>query len=116
MKGLTSTTLHIGVVRATGWGKTMTGRADRLTPEEYKGTLEEYKVVRDKWVHEDNLTNHRLSWLLDSQALLFAAYGVFIAAPPQSAYSSKAQILVILIPILGAVVTLLAGISIVAAT
>lgn len=39
---------------------------------------EEYLAAREKWVHEDLLINHRLTWLLASQTLLFAAYGVVL--------------------------------------
>ena len=39
---------------------------------------EEYKMFWDIWVHEDDLINHRLTWLLVSQALLFAAYGAIL--------------------------------------
>jgi hypothetical protein len=37
-----------------------------------------YKNLREKWTHEDHLIHHRLSWLLLSQTLLFAAYGAVL--------------------------------------
>lgn len=39
--------------------------------EEQKGS-----EVFERWVHEDNLINHRLTWLLTSQAFIFSAYGL----------------------------------------
>jgi len=33
---------------------------------------------REKWIHEDNLLNHRLTWLGLTQTLLFAALGLVI--------------------------------------
>jgi|GEM_PF-2881939 len=36
------------------------------------------KEGRAKWVHEDVLLNHRLTWLGLTQAILFAAYGIAI--------------------------------------
>ncbi|MGC4094899.1 MAG: hypothetical protein QM756_44675 [Polyangiaceae bacterium] len=34
------------------------------------------KELREKWVHEDHLINHRLTWLLTSQTILLGAYGL----------------------------------------
>jgi hypothetical protein len=34
--------------------------------------------VWEKWKHEDEVINHRLTWLGFSQGLLFAAYGLII--------------------------------------
>lgn len=36
--------------------------------------------LRKIWQHEDGLINHRLTWLLTSQALLFGGYGVAISS------------------------------------
>lgn len=35
-----------------------------------------YENLRDKWVHEDDLVNHRVTWLLTSQAFLLGAFGI----------------------------------------
>lgn len=35
-----------------------------------------YKILRDYVVHEDNLINNRLGWLLTSQGLLFSAFAL----------------------------------------
>lgn len=42
--------------------------------------LNSYEVHpwREKWTHEDHLVNYRLTWLLVSQTLLFAAYGTLL--------------------------------------
>jgi hypothetical protein len=37
--------------------------------------MERYKIELSRWFNEDALVNQRLTWLLASQALLFAAYG-----------------------------------------
>ena len=38
---------------------------------------------RERWTHEDHLINHRLTWLLASQTLLFAAYGLLLQQSSQ---------------------------------
>ena len=38
---------------------------------------EQKNIVRDMIQHEDNLLNHRLSWMLALQGLLVTALGVF---------------------------------------
>ena len=48
---------------------------EKLAIEQRKLALELEKNARARWWHEDGLVNHRLSWLLVSQALLFAAFG-----------------------------------------
>jgi hypothetical protein len=35
-----------------------------------------YSDLRSKWVHEDHLVNHRVTWLLTSQAFFITAFGV----------------------------------------
>ncbi len=45
---------------------------------EYPDKEKLYDDLREKWKHEDNLINQRVTWLLNSQAFLLAAYGVFI--------------------------------------
>ena len=37
-----------------------------------------YQEDREKWIHEDNLVNNRLTWLILSQTILFAGYGILI--------------------------------------
>jgi hypothetical protein len=39
-----------------------------------KEKYELYKIIRDQIVHEDNLVNQRLNWILFSQSFLFAAF------------------------------------------
>ncbi|HMV16310.1 MAG TPA: hypothetical protein PLL39_09925 [Rhodocyclaceae bacterium] len=85
---------------------------------------------REKWIHEDNLLNHRLSWLGVTQGLLFAALGLIISqtgtTPMTNANLSaghasdlKAQLLAKLIngvPLLGLVSSLLILVGTLAAT
>jgi hypothetical protein len=54
---------------------------DRSRFEESKDRgFADWKRVRSAIEHENTLTNHRLTWLLTSQAFLFAALGVIFAA------------------------------------
>lgn len=72
--------------------------------------LDEYKAIREKWIHEDNVINHRLSWLIVSQAMLLAAYGWSLTNE-----EVKTQKLLLLLPIFGMVFTLAIGASVFAA-
>ena len=45
--------------------------------EERKYRLELEKLAHTRWWHEDTLVHNRMTWLLQSQVLLFAAYGIF---------------------------------------
>jgi len=60
-----------------------------------------YQDLREKWVHEDDLLDHRVTWLLLSQTLLFAAYGVCLAAPTDPKFPQKIERLVAVTPVLG---------------
>jgi uncharacterized membrane protein len=68
-----------------------------------------YQDLREKWVHEDDLLNHRVTWLLLSQTLLFAAYGVCLAAPTDPKFPQEIERLVAVIPLLG--ITLAVAVS-----
>jgi hypothetical protein len=35
---------------------------------------DQYRALREQWTHEDTLVNHRVSWLILSEGLLFNAY------------------------------------------
>lgn len=39
-----------------------------------------YNALREQWVHEDEVINHRMMWLILSQGLLFTAYGTLSGA------------------------------------
>jgi hypothetical protein len=47
-------------------------------------TVNEYARMRHQVEHEDNLINHRVSWLVTSQALFFAAYAIGFTASPDN--------------------------------
>lgn len=75
-------------------------------------TAFEQSTPRAKMVHEDQLVNFRLTWLLISQTLLFGAYGLLLQeacklpappAPPVGMQNKVTQLLGVL-PILGIVV------------
>ena len=48
--------------------------------------------IRRLWEHEDNLINHRMTWLGVVQALLFAAYGTLLNLKPNETCVSLEQI------------------------
>src|SRR5208283_3026898 len=72
--------------------------------------LDEYKAIREKWIHEDNVINHRITWLIVSQSMLLAVYGWSLTDQ-----QSKTQKLVLLVPIFGMIFTIAIGISVLAA-
>jgi len=39
---------------------------------------EDFAIIRDMLQHEDNLINHRITWMCQIQGLLFAAFGILI--------------------------------------
>lgn len=41
-------------------------------------TRDQTEDLREKWTHEDDLINHRITWLFVSQTLLFAGYGLLL--------------------------------------
>lgn len=39
---------------------------------------DEEKQIYERWTHEDNLINHRLTWLLTSQTIFLSGYGLIV--------------------------------------
>jgi heme/copper-type cytochrome/quinol oxidase subunit 3 len=80
-----------------------------------------YQNVREKWTHEDDLLNHRLTWLLVSQTLLFAAYGavlkirIDLQSLPVPRTEAKVEVLVRWLPRFGLITSLLIFFSVFAA-
>ena len=68
--------------------------------------------LRNRWIHEDYLISQRVSWLLLSQSILFAAFSVVLTAPDNTRHIKLIDILVVGLPILGfsTVICLLIGI------
>jgi hypothetical protein len=81
----------------------------------YPTKHEKYLAAREKWVHEDNLINYRLSWLLLSQTILFATYAVLLAAPNTVPQFERINKLLVILPWIGVVNLIIAYISILAA-
>lgn len=50
--------------------------------EHRKLALEQEKAAHARWWQEDTLVNQRLTWLLQSQGLLFAGYGLLVTRGP----------------------------------
>jgi hypothetical protein len=76
---------------------------------------ESYDSVREKWTREDDLINHRLSWLIYAEGLLLTAYGVLLGVTDQSKFFLKAEKLISLFPVLGIVISLVIGLAVCAA-
>lgn len=43
---------------------------------DFPGAQEIYKDLREKWIHEDELINQRVTWLLNTQAFFLTSYGI----------------------------------------
>ena len=65
------------------------------------------KEGREKWVHEDLLINHRLTWLGVTQGLLFAALGVAVHEAGSSNTQPLPKLLIGGIPLIGLISSLL---------
>ncbi len=74
-----------------------------------------YDDIRSKWVHEDNLVNQRITWLLVSQGLLFAGYGGALGILGDDCISSNkiANLFIQNVPYLGAGLSILSMIGVV---
>jgi len=71
---------------------------------------DQYRALREQWTHEDTLVNHRVSWLILSEGLLFTAYR---AQGAESA--SSGNWLALAFPLFGMLVAALIGVAIHAA-
>jgi len=59
----------------------------KLVLECEKLHLEKEKLAHSRWWQEDALVNNRVTWLLQSQVILFAAYGLLAKSGPEKAIS-----------------------------
>ena len=76
----------------------------KLSLEREKFEFERQKFARMRWWHEDGLVNNRLTWLLVSQALLFAAYATNAKDSSGTSQASTVEALANLIPLVGTMV------------
>jgi hypothetical protein len=67
----------------------------------------DYEDLREKWTHEDDLINHRITWLLLSQTLLFTAYGIFLQTASQPDHLASVDKLIPVIPLIGFAVSII---------
>ena len=81
-------------------------------PETSKPELEQQKVDLSRWFNEDTLVNQRLTWLLVSQALLFAAYGT-VATKAMDACKEKAAYLFSILSVISVAGPILAAVVLV---
>ena len=77
---------------------------EKLTLERDKFEFERHRFARMRWWHEDGLVNNRLTWLLVSQALLFAAYATTAKDAAAVNPAPTAAALENLIPLVGTMV------------
>ena len=69
-----------------------------------------YRIVRSEIEHEDQLINHRLSWLVSSQSFLLTAYAICLNAPMEfhrQSYERLNRVLFNLLPYAGLLTTVL---------
>ena len=85
---------------------------------------QQHELLLRKWIHEDELINHRLTWLMVSQTLLFTAYAAlyYADATAEAQCPGKATILkskiefsIFLLPWIGAFVSILIWTAVIAA-
>jgi hypothetical protein len=79
-------------------------------PEKDELSVDHYRILRSEIEHEDQLINHRLSWLVSSQAFLLTAYAISLNAPvtfSRPAYARMNTILFDIVPYAGLIMTIL---------
>jgi hypothetical protein len=59
--------------------------------EIFPGSKFIYDDLRSKWVHEDNLINQRVTWLLTMQAFLLTSYGVLAKLRMDASWKSESS-------------------------
>ncbi|HUO92721.1 MAG TPA: hypothetical protein VMU22_07360 [Rhizomicrobium sp.] len=52
--------------------------------DEGPGQVELYRLYRERIVHEDDVINHRMMWMLASSTIMFALWGILFAATSQA--------------------------------
>jgi hypothetical protein len=72
---------------------------------------DQYRALREQWTHEDTVVNHRVSWLILSEGLLFTAY----RAQPGAQAEAAGNWLSLAFPFFGIGVAALIGVGIFAA-
>ena len=77
---------------------------------------EEYLAGRQKWEHEDHLINQRLTWLLNSQSLLFAAYALALHSTTVAKVDPRIYKVLNTLPLVGIASSALILMGIIAAT
>jgi len=76
--------------------------------------MNKYDEYREKWTHEDNLINQRLTWLLITQTLLFAGYANIIVKPKED-ITLLTDLILLIMPIFGVLFSNIIRISVNAA-
>ena len=91
----------------------MTAQEEAFEGKKHK--LEVEKHAHARWWQEDTLVNNRITWLLQSQILLIAVYGLFARLPSKSAETLELEQLLAMLPFLGFSICLVISIGIHAA-
>jgi hypothetical protein len=88
----------------------------RIMPQNVSSiSSDDFTYLRGEIRHEDNLINHRLSWLVSSQSFLLTGSAIALNGPLQSkspVYAQLSLTLVSLIPIVGVLVCVLSCLTI----
>ena len=83
--------------------------------ENSKFKLEVEKLAHTRWWQEDTLVHHRMTWLLQSQILLYAAYGLVAKMGESQVALPEVKNLLSMLPIIGAIISVTISIGIHAA-
>lgn len=93
-----------------------TDAGEKAVTDREKLNLEIEKHAHARWWQEDNLVNHRLTWLLQSQALIFAGFGLLVSRTKQDVVdAARSELLVQVLPWIGWISSIAVAIGIVAA-
>jgi hypothetical protein len=88
---------------------------EKLRLEREKLDLEQEKAAHARWWQEDALVNQRLTWLIQSQVILFAGYGYLVRENINSSPTPEAGVLAEAFPWIGIAVSVLIALGIRAA-
>jgi hypothetical protein len=76
-----------------------------------------YDALRDQIKHEDDLISQRVNWFMASQSFLFSAYAIVLSGLSKQndhEVASQKHLLVLMIPVLAAIVCVLAWVTVLA--
>jgi hypothetical protein len=110
----------VHIVVEPGWKEPKRRMVVMASDAENMLPLEKDRLYYTRWWQEDSLVNHRITWLLQSQAFLFAAFGLLSSTatkdPNGKVYDmASVKNALTLIPIVGVILCIIVLLGIVAA-